>query len=129
MKRLIDPKERKILRTRIEELEIVDLEEIKEIVLPYIELDYERALDQAAHKVAKNIIASIRDDKGVRKFYSTKESEFVNIESTTDIRALQAVENQLSIKVKGLNRAKNKVTKERKRVIKGQMDIFSEAVI
>lgn len=128
-KRLIDPKERKALRDKIELLEIVDLEEIKEIILPYIELSYERALDQAASRIAKNIISGIKDDKGVRKFYSCEKSVFVNVDETQNLKALSQVTAQLNIQYKGVGKARAKVRKNMKRALKGQLDIFGEAVI
>ena len=123
-KRLIDPKERKALKERIEMLEIVDLEEIQEIILPYIEIDYERVREQTARKIAKSIVASIKDDKGVRKYFSCGESEFVNVDQTQDVRALKQVKAQLDMQYKGVGNARAKVRKNMTRAINGQVGMF-----
>ena len=124
MARLIDPKERKTLIARIENLEIVDLQEVEEIIRPYIDLDYERALSQVTRRVAKSIIASIKDDKGIRKYFSCGQSEFINVENTESLPLLMTVQTQLAKKLRGLNRASNKVKKHTKRVAEGQVGMF-----
>ena len=127
-KRLIDPKERKALRDRIELLDSIELDTVKDIIRPYIDLDYEAALEQAVSRIAKNIVSSIKDERGIRKFYSCGKSDFVNVDVTKDIKALRQVDAQLSTQYKGVSRARTKVRNNMKKVIDGQIGMF-QAVI
>lgn len=64
------------------------------------------AEEQWYKNTARKLIASIKDDDGLRTFFSARpvSREFVNIETCTDISKLDAVKYQLTKKRDGLDR-------------------------
>lgn len=76
---------------------------------------------------ARKVIASIKGNDGLRKFFSTRPAskEFVNIETCGDISKLNAVGYQLTKKKDGLNRDIKK-NDRRKEQLTGQTPLHQK---
>lgn len=109
----LEPKARSRIKQILEDEGIIDVEEGMAIVRPHLLFDAAEAREREVRRVTHGIIASMRDPLGVRRCFATDHGDFVNVEKTNDIDALNDVERQLSKKYAGLYPGLAKVTKRR----------------
>ena len=84
----------------------VILDTVVELIKEMHVYDPVAAEEQWYKNKARKVIASIKDNDGLRRFFSARpvSREFVNIETCTDISKLNAVGYQLTKKKDGLSR-------------------------
>lgn len=125
MSKVLEKKAREKILEQMDELGgEITIEQIIELIRPHYIFDIRRLREQALRRTANSIMATYKDDKGVRTCFNCKDDEgnskYFNIETTTDTKALDNIEIQLNKKYKGLNISKKKVQK-RKQELLGQM--------
>lgn len=102
----------------------ITVDELMEIVKEYApKPDIEKLIKQEYRRMAQRIIASYRDEKGVRECFSVKSDTgnlYVNISNTKDKEYLKKVRQQLSKKYRGLNNSLRKID-IREQILDGQI--------
>ncbi|ARC85668.1 hypothetical protein U732_1092 [Clostridium argentinense CDC 2741] len=102
----------------------ITVDELMEIVKEYApKPDTEKLIKQEYRRMAQRIIASYRDEKGVRECFSVKSDTgnlYVNISNTKDKEDLKKVRQQLSKKYRGLNNSLRKID-IREQILDGQI--------
>ncbi|WP_291563624.1 MULTISPECIES: hypothetical protein [unclassified Clostridium] len=102
----------------------ITVDELMEIVKEYApKPDIEKLIKQEYRRMAQRIIASYRDEKGVRECFSVKSDTgnlYVNISNTKDKEDLKKVRQQLSKKYRGLNNSLRKID-IREQILDGQI--------
>ncbi|NSB15868.1 hypothetical protein [Clostridium beijerinckii] len=95
----------------------ITTDDVVELLRPHYIFNIRKLREQALRRTANNLMATYRDNKGVRTCFSCKDdsgnSKYFNIETTTDLKALKNIEIQLNKKYKGLNISKKKVQRRR----------------
>jgi hypothetical protein len=87
--------------------------------------DVKKLEDQEYRRIAQRLMASYKDESGVRDYFSVKAegtSEYVNVSRTTDKGELQKVRYQLSKRYRGLNKSLRKID-TREQILNGQIDM------
>jgi hypothetical protein len=104
----------------------ITMEELMMLVKEYAPMpDTEKLINQEYRRMAQRLMASYKDDKGVRDCFSVKASEgneYVNVSRTTDKNDLQKVRYQLSKRYRGLNKSLRKVD-TREQILNGQISM------
>lgn len=104
----------------------ITVEELTGIVKEYAPRpDIDKLVEQAYRRMAQRIIASYKDEQGVRECFSVRTEgcrSYVNISHTKDKDDLQKVRQQLSKKYRGLNRSLKKIDM-REQILNGQIDM------
>ena len=101
-------------------------DEAVEMVKPHM-IDPQKLMRAEMLRVVQRIMRSIKGKAGKRVCFNwkeEKESQYVNIETTTSLQSLDGVENQLSWQFYGLHESIMRIAK-RRRVLKG-LDADSE---
>ena len=90
---------------------VLDRADIDEITERYgVCGDIEALQRSYRRQQAQRIIASLRDDKGVRLAMSVKGGKYVLIDYSNDKRGLNALHERLQSQIRGLDRSDTKVT-------------------
>lgn len=107
----------------------ITVDRVIEIVKEYApKPDIDKLIQQEYRRMAQRIIASYRDEQGVRECFSIRAencNSYVNISNTKDKEDLQKVRQQLSKKYRGLNKSLKKID-IREQILDGQMTIEGE---
>jgi len=95
------------------------------------EVDHDQAVYQAWRRKAVSLMATVKDEKGVRKIFATKDenkqTHFTDIESEKQSAILKEVRIHLGKMKNGLEKSFKKVSKlERKAVSAEQQSLFFE---
>lgn len=123
--RRLEPKARQMLRQRLYDAGEIETEEVMDMVRPYLNFNPNEAREKEVRRVAHQLMAGMRDEKGVRTTFACNidgVSKYVNIDSSNDPIALRGVEGQLRMKLDGLYISKAKASKRRMEV-EGQMSL------
>lgn len=118
MSEVLEKKAREKILEQMEELDgQITTDDVVELLRPHYIFNIRKLREQALRRTANNLMATYRDSKGVRTCFSCKDDEgnsrYLNIETTTDLKALKDIEVQLNKKYKGLDISKKKVQKRR----------------
>lgn len=104
----------------------ITVEELMEIVKQYApKPDIDKLINQEYRRMTQRLMASYRDEKGVRECFSVPsdaENLYVNISNTKDKEDLKKVRQQLSKKYRGLNNSLRKID-IREQILDGQITI------
>ncbi|WP_027633082.1 hypothetical protein [Clostridium hydrogeniformans] len=104
----------------------ITVDELIEIVKKYIaKPDTNKLIQQEYRRITQRLMASYRDEQGVRECFSVKTdtgSLYVNISSTKDKGDLQKIRQQLSKKYRGLNKSLKKID-IREQILNGQIEM------
>jgi hypothetical protein len=122
-----DAKLKAIVFTEYEKNPNISAEELSEIIKPHIEYDTKDLINRELKRQVRRIISSIKDDDGVRVYFSNGRGNFVNVDTTTNMDELQKVELQIYKKLVGTTKSYKKVLR-RKQVLFGQLSIFDNEV-
>lgn len=112
-----------VVATVIEQKGEMAMNEIVDLIRPHFAYDARELYENALKKKARNVMAGIKDKKGVRSCYSDNKGNYHFIDTTRNMTALFLIEKQLKSKYVGLNKSLKKVRK-RKTVLDGQMSMF-----
>lgn len=122
--RSLDKDTRKMLVEYIRSVGTINIDELVEEILPHLTPDMEALLRQHARKLARSLLASARDEQGVRTCFATlDEGKYINIDRSVDAIALAQVEQQLLVKLKG-TAASYRKTKKRRSQLEGQISLL-----
>ena len=104
----------------------ITMDELMMLVKEYAPMpDTEKLINQEYRRMAQRLMASYKDEKGVRDCFSVKAdtgNEYVNVSRTTDKADLQKVRYQLSKRYRGLNKSLRKVD-TREQILNGQISM------
>lgn len=104
----------------------ITVDELMEIVKKYApKPDIDKLIEQEYRRMSQRLMASYRDEKGVRECFSIKSDTgnlYVNISNTKDKENLRKVRQQLSKKYRGLNNSLRKID-AREQVLSGQIEM------
>lgn len=104
----------------------ITMDELMVLVKEYAPIpDTEKLINQEYRRMAQRLMASYKDEKGVRDCFSVKAdtgNEYVNVSRTTDKADLQKVRYQLSKRYRGLNKSLRKVD-TREQILNGQISM------
>lgn len=104
----------------------ITMDELMVLVREYAPIpDTEKLINQEYRRMAQRLMASYKDEKGVRDCFSVKAdtgNEYVNVSRTTDKADLQRVRYQLSKRYRGLNKSLRKVD-TREQILNGQISM------
>ena len=99
---------------------------VVELMDTYCEkVDETKVVNQYKKARANRLIASFKDEKGIRECFSVKEgpvTTYVNISTSKELPLINDVIGTLDKHLKGTNKSLNKAIK-RKQVLEGQMSI------
>lgn len=98
--------------------------EIAELVRPHCSFNPEALQEQALNRLVGSICRSIRDKTGVRTVFVAKGHDaVVNVETSTSLELVTAVDEQIKANIKGLSASWVK-TRRRKQELSGQTNLF-----
>lgn len=124
--RTLMKKAREKIISQIEELGEISIEEAMEIIEPHFIFDSEQAKRSAIRRTATNIIARIKDDKGIRKNFIVKDknqnSKAIDVEKSKSIKELKTLKEHLKKTRDTTDRAIWKIDK-RAQVLSGQLSM------
>lgn len=106
--RRIDPADAKVIKQTISERGIIDVEEAMDIVRPKFLFDTRSAFEADLRRKTHQILASLRDERGIRRCFATDDGRFVNLDVSRDISAVDMARTQLEKKTDGLMSSKLK---------------------
>lgn len=120
---------RKWVFEQMEDMTEINTEEIMDLIRPHYDFDYDKGKEQAIRRQAHSLMARFRDEKGLRSFFACQDedgnSKYINIDTTRNMDALNAVEKQINNKFSGLRESKKKIT-QRRLQLSGQLTLFGE---
>ena len=126
--RKLEPKAREVIIQKMMESGEMTTEEIMDLVRPHYLFDPQAAKEQGIRKLTHQMMAQIRDDKGIRTVFNCKVggvSKYVNIDESRDIKALRSVDGQLTEKLNGLKLSEEKASR-RCMEVEGQISMDLE---
>lgn len=115
-----------ILKQIEEDAGEISIDDVMDLVRPHFIFDYQLSREQAIRRKAKNLIASIKDEQGIRRVFSKGNNVYVDVDTTKDEDALRYIEEELEKKYASLSASRKKVS-NRRRVLEGQMQLFKQA--
>jgi len=122
----LDKRIKERISSIMEERPHITMDELMALVKEYAPMpDTEKLINQEYRRMAQRLMASYKDDKGVRDCFSVKAdagNEYVNVSRTTDKADLQRVRYQLSKRYRGLNKSLRKVD-TREQILNGQISM------
>lgn len=128
--RSLDPKAKEYIVSQIREHGEVSTESVMELIRPHYQFDPLAAKEHLIRRTAHSVMRSIKDVDGTRTCFACKDNErnslYVNIETSTDRKKLLEVEEQLKLKLSGLETSYQK-TKTRRIEVDGQLTFFTAA--
>ena len=114
----LEKKAKESILEQIGDLEQVTKENVVELIRAHYFFDIESLKEQELGRAANRLIAKHKDDNGIRSFFNCKNddgsSNYVNVDKTKDLKALENIDKQLTNKYKGLNESKKKVNRRQK---------------
>lgn len=126
--RKLEPKAREVIIQTMMERGEMETEEVMDLVRPHYLFDKEAAKEQGIRKLTHQMMAQIRDDKGIRTVFNCNMggvSKYINIDESRDIKALRSVDGQLTEKLNGLKLSEEKASR-RCMEVEGQMSMDLE---
>lgn len=122
----LEKRAKEVILTQMVELGEISTETVMDLIRPHYSFDVSTAREQAIRRKANNLMSQFRDEQGVRTCFNCKDdtgnSKYVNIETTKSQNDLNKVESQINKKYLGLNASKNKIAKQREKLI-GQVEL------
>jgi len=122
----LDKRIKEKINSIMEDTTSITVEELMEIIKEYApKPDTQKLINQEYRRIAQRIIASYKDEHGIRECFSIKTegyNSYVNISNTKDKNDLQNVRQQLSKKYRGLNRSLKKID-AREQILNGQIEM------
>ncbi len=99
-------------------------EEIKDLIRPHFNFDYQTAKEQAIGRCANRLVSSLRDEQGIRTSFTLRgENLVVNVEKSKNLRNIRAVKKQLQKQIAGTF-ASFKKTEKRESELLGQTSLY-----
>jgi len=122
----LDKRIKERINSIMEDKPHITIDELMALVKEYAPMpDTEKLINQEYRRMAQRLMASYKDDKGVRDCFSVKAdtgNEYVNVSRTTDKADLQRVRYQLFKRYRGLNKSLRKVD-TREQILNGQISM------
>ncbi|MCT8978275.1 hypothetical protein N4T77_16935 [Clostridium sp. CX1] len=122
----LDKRIKEKINSLMEDTPNITVDELVNIVKEYApKPDVQKLIEQEYRRMAQRIIASYKDENGVRDCFSVRSEEdrlYVNISHTKNKDDLQKVRKQLSKKYRGLNKSLKKID-TREQILNGQIEM------
>ena len=119
--RSLEKRAKEVIMEQMHDLAEISTETVMELIEPHYIFDHQKAKQQAIRRKAHSLMAQFRDERGIRSFFACHDkdgnSKYINIETTKDLVALNAVEKQINNKFMGLNESKKKIELQRMKLI------------
>jgi hypothetical protein len=116
----LEKKAKEVILEQIGELEEVTKENVVELIRNHYFFNIESLKEQELGRAANRLIAKHKDDNGIRSFFNCKNddgsSNYVNVDKTKDLKALENIDRQLTNKYKGLNESRKKINRRQKEI-------------
>ncbi len=125
MKSVLDSMARKSIMSYIRQTPNIHLERIAQMITPHVVFDYDKLEKMYVNGIARGLIASVKDDDGLRRFFAVNnkgKTIYVDIDNCQDIELLSAVNGKMEIKLKGISKSYSKVKKQHE-ILKGQISM------
>jgi len=109
-------------------LKTISLEDVIDFYEPYMDLDPEKAIEKLKKDMARRLIA-VKDENGNRIFISFKlngKTLYSNPDAESNLDVLNAMNNQLKQKIKGLQITRKIVTRRKRLIVDGQVSMFGD---
>lgn len=124
--RIISKEARKYIISEIHDKGQMSKSEVAELVRPHCSFDLQVLKEQALNRLVGTICRGIRDVSGARTVFIAKGRDaIVDIETSTSLDLVSAVDDQIDINLKGLLTSKQK-TSRRRQELSGQISIFGQ---
>lgn len=124
--RTLMKKAREKIISQIEELGEISIGEAMKIIEPHFIFDSEQAKRSAIRRTATNIVAGIKDDKGIRKNFIVKDknqnSKAIDVEKSKSVKELKTLKEHLKKTRDTTDRAIWKIN-NREKILSGQLSI------
>lgn len=99
-------------------------EEIKDLIRPHFNFDYNLAKEQAIGRYANRLVSSLRDEQGIRTSFTLQSQDLVvNVERSKNLRHVRAVKKQLEKQLTGVYASFKKV-KAKESELLGQTSLY-----
>lgn len=117
----LEKRAQKAILEQIGELDEVTKENVIELIRAHYFFDIESLKEQELGRAANRLIAKHKDDNGIRSFFNCKNddgsSNYINVDKTKDLKALENIDKQLTNKYKGLNESRKKINRKQKELL------------
>ena len=124
--RTLMKKAREKIISQMEELGEISIEEAMKIIEPHFIFDSDQAKKSAIRRTATNIIARIKDDKGIRKNFIVKDknqnSRTIDVSKSKNVKDLKKIKEHLKKTRDTTDMAIWKIN-NREKVLSGQLSI------
>ena len=124
--RTLMKKAREKIISQMEELGEISIEEAMKIIEPHFIFDSDQAKKSAIRRTATNIIARIKDDKGIRKNFIVKDknqnSRAIDVSKSKNVKDLKKIKEHLKKTRDTTDMAIWKIN-NREKVLSGQLSI------
>jgi hypothetical protein len=104
---------KEFILAQIRELPEIDVNTVAELIAPHCIFDLQKAKEEKLRKKAHELIRELRDETGVRSYFScddpNRPGRYVNVDRTMDITALLMAERQISLKMDGARPSREKI--------------------
>lgn len=111
---------KKVILEQMEEMGEMNTEDVMDLIEPHFLFDYSQAKKSAIRRKANNLIAQIKDEKGIRKCFILQDKEgnpkAINVEKSRNIKELSTVRKNLEKKRTTMGRSINKINEREKRI-------------
>ena len=122
----LDPKAREYIITQLHDNGQMTKEEVMDLIRPHFSFDPVAAEERAIGRYANRLVASVRDEAGVRTCFTVQNKDtIVNIEKSKNLALVKTIENQLSRQIEGIRRSQRRAAR-RMRELEGQISMFGE---
>ncbi len=121
---------REYIKEQIKERGLVTVEEVTDLVFSKYCFDAKQARIREVNNYSRRLLASIKDQNGVRTVLAVKGSPglFADITTCRSIPVLDQIDRQLTEKIEGTIKPRNMVRK-RKSELLGQYSLFESATV
>lgn len=123
----LEPRAKEYIIDQIRERGEMDKDEIRDLIRPHFQFDYQQAKEQAINRYANQLISQIRDDSGVRTCFNIRGADtVVHVETCRSLGKVQTVQEQLEKQIIGTMASYRKTTR-RVEELQGQLSLFQNA--
>lgn len=119
----LDKDSREFIMERMREQGEMTTEEVMEMIRSHYVPDYETLKEREIRQIATRMFRSLRDESGVRTCFAVKsKSIYVNVDVSTQLDNVRAVDEMLAQQIAGLELSRNKAHRRRAE-LEGQLSM------
>ena len=119
----LDKDSREFIMERMREQGEMTIEEVMEMIRHHYVPDYEALKEREIRQIATRMFRSLRDESGVRTCFAVKSKGiYVNVDVSTQLENIRAVDEMLAHQIAGLELSRNKA-RRRRAELEGQISM------